>query len=119
MNLEQFNACATDSSIPPLQRIELLQRAATAWHAQLQAAEQALRMQDNEVKSLRAKVTKYKRKVGTGKSKTAALRNLQNLRRQKLEQLDKSHKEEERLLEERASFTSVTSDGDSMSTSVT
>ena len=57
-------------------------------------AQVEINTKNNELSRLRYKNAKLKRKLGTGRTKTAALRHLQNLRQQKLQALGEHDSDE-------------------------
>ena len=92
MNIDQFVDCVNDKTVNHQEREAMLISAARKWCHEIEQKEA-------EIKRLRGKVTKLKVKLGAGKSKTAALRKLQLLRKQKLQQLELSHNLEDQVEE--------------------
>ena len=91
--MDQFISVANNTTISHEHRTSQLISTAKLWFDELQSAQK-------ELLRLRSKVTKLKVKLGAGKNKTAALRHLHNLRKQKLQQLELSHDLEDQLEEE-------------------
>ena len=67
-------------------------RSASTWQNDLK---EKVAAQDVELIRLRSKITKLKLKLGSGRTKTAALRNLQQLRRTKLLELGVAHDDDD------------------------